>query len=110
MDCLDYIYHFKSSVFYFDPPWPQNYKDGIINLSLSNYDLGQIVNTLLIKNPYAGGEYVIVIVKLPFNFNFENFEINVNQRIQTNMTYYTIYTKGKNPKIAYELAFIRRIA
>ena len=112
MDCLDYIDKHQASVVYFDPPWPENYKKGIISLSLSGKDIGTIVNHLLKINPCiekSAAFSSIVIVKLPFNFNFDAFEVNVNQDIKTLITYYTIYTNGKNQKIAYELAFIRRI-
>ena len=100
MDCLDYINNVD--LLYFDPPWPDNYKQGTINLSLSGYDLGDIVNNA-IKNA------TLVIVKLPFNFNFNLFEQKVNRGIKTIINYYKIFTQGKNPKIAYELAFIRKL-
>lgn len=106
MDCLDYIYNNPSGdkspsstdLVYFDPPWPENYKQGTIDLYLSGQHLGSVIHQLLIKNP------CLVIVKLPFNMNIPAFEYHIGN---ANIHYYTIYTLGRNPKIAYELAFIR---
>ena len=98
MDCLDYIYTYPTSILYVDPPWPENYKQGKINLTLSGKNLGDIINEMLNVNE------CIVIAKLPFNFDQDAFEYQIGD---ATIHYYNIYTNGKNPKISYILSFIR---
>ena len=106
MDCLDYIYTRSCDLIYFDPPWPENYKNGKINLTLSGQYLGDIINQVVNNS--------IVIAKLPFNFDQDSFEYQINKNedheyVKATINYHTIYTNGKNPKISYILAFIRKL-
>ncbi len=98
-DCLNFINQ-NCDIFYLDPPWPEHYKNGKINLTLSGYNLGDIINQIMTNNK-------IVIAKLPFNFDQDEFEYQINNGIDTTINYHTIYTNGKNPKISYLLAFVR---
>jgi 16S rRNA G966 N2-methylase RsmD len=77
INCIEYIKNNNSSdVYFFDPPWggPDYKFKTNISLKLSNMSLINIVKLIKNKNNNA-----IICFKLPFNYNFNEFE---------NMKYY----------------------
>jgi len=97
-DCLNYVFKNHADMIYFDPPWQGvDYKNQTFhNLLLSGYDIGNVINSVL--SMYNS----LIIVKVPFNFNFNLF----NSQVQKTYRCYPIYTLSKNPKISYYLLFI----
>lgn len=97
-NCLNLIFKTHADIFYFDPPWEGvDYKNQtFLNLLLSGYEIGNVVNSVL--NIYNS----LVILKVPFNFNFNLF----NNQIGKSYRCYPIYTLSKNPKISYYMLFI----
>ena len=105
INCLDYIYDNPADLLYFDPPWGEDYKNNICNLSLSSIDLGIIINNILLSYP------TLIVTKLPFNIDFNQFTYNVTYNLDNvYIKTYEIYTpSAKNPKISYLLVFIKLI-
>jgi tRNA1(Val) A37 N6-methylase TrmN6 len=108
MNCLNYIYENIADMIYVDPPWDgESYKNQKYhNLSLTDssfnmVEIGKIVNKLLISNDG------LIVVKLPYNINFNKFKNQVMYKFTRPiyMNNYTIYTSSG--KISYVLSFIK---
>jgi 16S rRNA G966 N2-methylase RsmD len=73
-DLINIVPKLKQNFLYLDPPWGgKNYKEKkYINLYLSNIPLYNIINMLI--------DYVsdAIIIKIPFNFDLNNFLFNLN--------------------------------
>ena len=73
-DSIDYLLnnYNKYDIFFIDPPWGGKLykKCNLINLSINNYKLYKLINKLkeVTKNK-------LIIYKLPFNYDFNEFKI-----------------------------------
>jgi predicted RNA methylase len=105
VDSIDYIFNKyfdlnNVDLLYFDPPWGEDYQKKVMNVTLSNYHIGDIVNDIIAT--YR----TLVVVKLPYNVDLEDFERRAFKDIEGYYNIYSIYTPSlKNPKISYMLAF-----
>jgi hypothetical protein len=65
---------------------------------LSGIDIGVIVNNLVYK-------YGLVIVKLPFNLDFNKYHNQINLKNKINIINHVVYTPSN--KISYILSFVK---
>jgi len=88
LDSVDYILQNKDNydIYFFDPPWggPQYKKYSKITLKLGNYNLSDIA--LKLKNKLNNK---LLVYKLPFNYNFDDFS-NFNYKLYKINKYYII--------------------
>lgn len=102
-DCIHYLTHndVSDTVVYFDPPWGVDYKQNQkMNLYLSGLHLGDVVNFVLFNGP------AMVIVKVPANFDFQEFDKRIDYEVDCKQ--YNIVTPSKRSyNISYTLLFIK---
>jgi len=87
-DSINYLYnnYDNYNIYFFDPPWggPNYKKKDIINLYLGTKSLLEI--TLFLKN---NTKNKLLVYKLPFNYNFDEFNI-FNYKLYKIKNYYII--------------------